>query len=736
MRMRASSGALTWWQPVVAAVLTAAGAWANLGKPLNILWLQVAGGIVAAISATALVVMSWMLLRQRAVDRLRVPVARVSEVDPTEIGVDPAPQTVLAGETLPEYLPRKVDPELREAVEEARDGRGSWLVVVRGPSKVGKSRTLFEALRACDSQTDPLKLVAPINGDALQKMIDLGEKVLPARQPAVLWLDELEPYLTQGVTWQTLRRWRETGRTRFVVATYKGQVTRQNSGPADELTDLADDLLARARKITLTPTTDDELEPLREKLSADFETARQYGLAAYLVAGDRLETRLDTEASPEGVAVIGAAADWARCGRTSAISEDTLRHLWPTYLAAGVALSDGGFAVGRDWALDRVAGRIALLQQGADGYRAYDYVVGLISDRPGAGVPPDPVWAAAIETALPTEAFAVGAAAASYARWAGAADAFTRARESSVDQYAAAGGVNLGIALAQINRSADAVAAYQQVIDRYRDDAAPALREQVARALTNQGLVLSELVRSVDAGTAYQPGEQVVQALAHHGPLLPGLGRSAEALAACQQVINDYGADPAPALRKQVARALTNQGLVLGALIRFADAVAAFQQVIDRYGADPAPALREQVAIATNPQRHMLAQLDRCADAVATYQQRLIDPYRDDPDPELREVVADALTSQSFALGQLGRTAEALAACQQVIDHYGDDPAPTLREQVAIALTNQGVVLGWLGRPAEARAVYQRVINRYRDDPAPNLRDLVERATTSLQTSA
>ena len=77
------------------------------------------------------------------------------------------------------------------------------------------------------------------------------------------------------------------------------------------------------------------------------------------------------------------------------------------------------------------------------------------------------------------------------------------------------------------------------------------------------------------------------------------MGRSADALAAYQQVVDRYGDDPAPALREQVAAALYNTGIALGKRGRPADALAAYQQVITDYGDDPAPALREAVARAT-----------------------------------------------------------------------------------------------------------------------------------------
>jgi tetratricopeptide (TPR) repeat protein len=86
----------------------------------------------------------------------------------------------------------------------------------------------------------------------------------------------------------------------------------------------------------------------------------------------------------------------------------------------------------------------------------------------------------------------------------------------------------------ELGRPADALAAFQQVIDRYGEDPAPALRERVAAALGNQGAMFSNL------------------------------GRFAEALAAYQQVIDRYGEDPAPALREWVEKATTSSSDIRG----------------------------------------------------------------------------------------------------------------------------------------------------------------------------
>jgi tetratricopeptide (TPR) repeat protein len=55
---------------------------------------------------------------------------------------------------------------------------------------------------------------------------------------------------------------------------------------------------------------------------------------------------------------------------------------------------------------------------------------------------------------------------------------------------------NRGVALEELGRFEDAVAAYDYIISHYRDDPTPALREQVAKALYNRGVALEELVAS------------------------------------------------------------------------------------------------------------------------------------------------------------------------------------------------------------------------------------------------
>jgi hypothetical protein len=106
-------------------------------------------------------------------------------------------------------------------------------------------------------------------------------------------------------------------------------------------------------------TTDSELGALRSRVSAEqFESLTRHGLAAYLVAAPQLERKLKTQRHapgedpcPEGVALVYAAVDWARCGRTDPIDEHVLRSAWTSYLPPETPASDEVFAVALTWAL-------------------------------------------------------------------------------------------------------------------------------------------------------------------------------------------------------------------------------------------------------------------------------------------------------------------------------------------------------------------------------------------------
>ncbi|WP_374246385.1 tetratricopeptide repeat protein [Zoogloea sp.] len=259
---------------------------------------------------------------------------------------------------------------------------------------------------------------------------------------------------------------------------------------------------------------------------------------------------------------------------------------------------------------------------------------------------------------------------------------------------------NAGLALGQLGRTDEAIAAYDLVEARYAKDTAPALREAAVRALFNKGYALGQLERTDEAIATYE----LVEAR--------------------------YAKDTAPTLREQVAMALVNKGYALGQLGRADEAIAAYELVDARYAKDTAPALREQVAKALVNKGYALGQLGRSDEAIAANE--LVEArYANDTAPALREQVAMALFNKGNVLRQLGRTDEAIAACDLVEARYAKDTAPALREQVAKALNNKGNTLGQLGRTDEAIATYELVEARYAKDDTPAMRKRVARVRNS-----
>lgn len=182
--------------------------------------------------------------------------------------------------------------------------------------------------------------------------------------------------------------------------------------------------------------------------------------------------------------------------------------------------------------------------------------------------------------------------------------------------------------------------------------------------------------------------------------------------------------------RTQRANALYNKGVVTGETRGGDAAIAVFNEVIQQYGDDPAPALRDHVASAFLGKGIELAKVKGPVAAIAVFDD-LLRRYGDDPAPALREWVATALFNKGNQIAKVEGPAAAIAVYDQVAQRYSDDPAPALRELVAMALVNKGFDVAKADGAAAAIAVYDEVVRRYGDDPA--LAEVVDRARARIE---
>jgi tetratricopeptide (TPR) repeat protein len=743
-------------EAVLLTCLALAAALVALAKVVDREWLTIAGlslAFVGGVLRVSLTVRRGQLERARETATLSrrtlVPIGEIGQVDPTDVGVDAAaPQDVLPGERVPKYLARHVDAALDSAFRTGLDGGVPWIVVAVGSSKVGKSRALFEALRRY-AETNRLDFVAPTDGEALAQLLTPDERPSLQGDGAVLWLDDLEPFLNDGTTLQVLREWHEQSGYGVVAATYGGKGNDLVGATGSEaLATVAGEVLQHSAEILVEPTSTDELGPLRATISGDDVAAiESHGLAAYLVAAPELQRKLTTHRhapgepeNPEGVAVTLATVDWARCGRTDPIPEETLRRIWTEYLPTGMRATRAGFEQALDWALLPVAGSIALLEH-SQGFQAYDYLVRFVAGQPTGSAPRDPVWASALEEISGSQALAVGIVADAYGRRYDAVKAFEIAQKDPTDVTAAIGGVDLGIALGDVDRPDEALAAYDEVVSRFGESPGEELREQVAKALFNKGVQLGKLDRSEEAIAAYDEvvarfgsssleaqREAVSRALVNKGMRLGRLNRHEDEIAVYEEVVSRFEDVPDEPSQEAVGRALFNKAVTLGELDRRIEELDAYDNVIERFGETDAYALRDRVAKTLLNKGIKLGELGRVEDELETYEE-IVARCGVAEELGLREILAMALTNMSKALGrEAGRSAEVIVVCDDIMERFGGSAELIFREQVATALNDKAIALGELSREDESLLVLDEMVARFGDAEESVFRGHVVRA--------
>ncbi|MGL5826733.1 MAG: hypothetical protein ACRCYU_18275, partial [Nocardioides sp.] len=273
----------------------------------------------------------------------------IGQWDPADLGVHPS-ITVHDETTLTPYIPRPHDQQLRDALQILTAPTPATLLVLTvGTSCVGKTRTLYEAVRAVLPEW---QLVAPIDDTDLAQTLLGG---VPAR--TVVWLDELQNKLTKRADGVTAARGiaalvgaAEGGPVLFAGTIWPNELQnltrRSTPDQAAAGTAAVPQLLASATTIAV-PTTfaDPELSgvPDDPRLMLAIKTATHTQpvgrkLAQVLAGGPQLIHRLSCEPSSQGAfppaarAVIHAAGDLRRVGMPNPLPRWALEGAAPGYL--------------------------------------------------------------------------------------------------------------------------------------------------------------------------------------------------------------------------------------------------------------------------------------------------------------------------------------------------------------------------------------------------------------------
>jgi tetratricopeptide (TPR) repeat protein len=328
--------------------------------------------------------------------------ARVREARPRLLGVHASIQVDPAVTDLPTYVPRDLDADLRTAIAVAAEHGG--LVLLVGGSSAGKTRALFEAVRAVLPQW---WLLHPVDPEAVRTLA-----AMPTPH-TVVWLDELQRYLDGpgGLPVGVVRDL--VGAGTVLAGTlwpheYSRTVARVPGEPDRHANDR--ELFGLARVIDVPHAFSTAERRRAEALAADRRIrialdTPDAGFTQVLAAGPELVRWWENAPDPYGQAVITAALDARRVGATASLSRVFLEAAAPAYVTGHQRASAGA-----DW-LDQALGYATTQLRGATaalclvaagmgrvaGYTAADYLHQHARRTRRTAPLPDAAWQALVD---------------------------------------------------------------------------------------------------------------------------------------------------------------------------------------------------------------------------------------------------------------------------------------------------------------------------------------------------
>lgn len=317
------------------------------------------------------------------------------------------------------YVPRthqNVDARLEAALVAGQ------MVLLVGPSKAGKTRTAFEAIR---TRWPHAHLLAP-DTPALAALAN-HPRLRTGSDTIVVWLDDLQRYLSgifDPLTPALLTALLSRPGPTVVLATLRTEERARLLRDGGELSYDARRVLKDATEVELGPTSDNPEEQQAAHAAYPDQDLSVYGLAEQLAGAPYLlqQYRDARHADPLLHAIIRTAIDWVRVGMPDPLPEKDLAALALDTLAADqpnirTTSKKVQKAIETADTPPSGAGRVAaletiLLPDRTRGYRPFSYLVAADDGQSGFPRPiPGGMWDQSLERATTDTAFAISIAA-------------------------------------------------------------------------------------------------------------------------------------------------------------------------------------------------------------------------------------------------------------------------------------------------------------------------------------
>jgi tetratricopeptide (TPR) repeat protein len=244
-----------------------------------------------------------------------------------------------------------------------------------------------------------------------------------------------------------------------------------------------------------------------------------------------------------------------------------------------------------------------------------------------------------------------------------------------------------GYCLRDLGRPGEAIRAFDDVVDRFRNSTNGDDQRRAAIALRFKGRTLEE----------EQP--------------------YAEALQVYDEVVAVYGGSGESGILDQVGHALRGRGSVCEELARPEDALDAYREVGRRFGDASDKGLRENVGWSLLSALRILDDLHRDEEAAVVYE-RLLAWDGQGVNPKLVRWVVRELSRRAQSFGAGGATDDALAIYARILVRFGGVEEPVVQEAVARSMARKGDLLKHLGRNDEADRAYDQSLAHIENSPA------------------
>jgi TPR repeat protein len=425
----------------------------------------------------------------------------VADMDPYHLGATPTDygDRTSYGERDP-YVARTsqdVDLRVRTALQPGR------MAILVGPTKAGKTRTAFEAVR---DRWPQARLLAPV-ATALSTLAE-HPRVVDTSDALIVWLDDLQKFMNtaDALSPALLARLVARPGPTVVVATLRTE-------ELDQL-DVADSDQVRDARLLLEQITDTTIELTHTSEDADEQAAARaaypdadlssLGLAEQLAAAPALRQQYRDARHDDPIlhSVLQTAVDWVRVGMPRPLSAEELIWLLARALPADhLEAEPDKDEIVRAIEVARTppvgAGRVAALTnvqlpaQNA-GYLPFEDLVAADDQIGSSRAIPTAFWNSVVELASPEEAFDISLAA--YQRGQ-ITTALLASRQGAIDGHPGAM-FNLGFLLAEHTEPAE--------LDEARSWYEQAANAGHPGAMNNLGVLLAEQVDPPELEQAYR----------------------------------------------------------------------------------------------------------------------------------------------------------------------------------------------------------------------------------------